>query len=158
MRHGALVSPRQVQRIEYTDAAGGALHWKIHHAIGDGISLASLLLGFVDGGMPEMPGDSARSTAAPVPRSLLARLAHTGARAAAFAYNTAVALSRATYLLFVPDLPSAVRAQGVLYRKWAKRRIALSPEVPPSPSPPSFSVMFSSIHTGSLVPPVCLSA
>jgi len=122
--------PWEVQRIEYTDAAGGALHWKIHHAIGDGISLASLLLGFVDGGMPEMPGDSARSTAAPVPRSLLARLAHTGARAAAFAYNTAVALSRATYLLFVPDLPSAVRAQGVLYRKWAKRRIALSPEMP----------------------------
>lgn len=47
----------QVQRIDYSDAPGGALHWKIHHSIGDGISLASLLLGCVDGGMPEMPGE-----------------------------------------------------------------------------------------------------
>jgi hypothetical protein len=43
--------------------------------------------------------------------------------------NTAVALARATWLLFVPDLPSAVRAEGVLYRKRAPRHIALSPQV-----------------------------
>jgi hypothetical protein len=43
--------------VSYSDGSpGGALHWKIHHAIGDGISLASLLLGCVDGGVPEVPG------------------------------------------------------------------------------------------------------
>jgi len=120
--------PWQVYIVSYSDGSpGGALHWKIHHAIGDGISLASLLLGCVDGGVPEVPGESSSRAAAP--RSLPIRMLDRVTNACGLVCNTAVALARATWLLFVPDLPSAVRAQGVLYRKRAPRHIALSPQI-----------------------------
>lgn len=52
--HLSLVA--QVHLLSYSDGrGGGAMLWRIHHSIGDGISLASLLLSLADGGAPPLP-------------------------------------------------------------------------------------------------------
>jgi len=122
--------PWEVHLISYKGRPGGALLWRIHHSIGDGISLASLLLSLADGGPAPLPGEGEKATLGGT--SLLSNSASMLSRLLEVAWNTVGSLLYTLYIFLVPDLPSAIRAEGALYRKKCRRKLAVSQEVPVS--------------------------